>query len=185
MPTHLFLFSTETKNDMKFNSLLLIFLLGAALFIHSCRSPESDEKLRSKIETALETTAGIGVDVEEGNVTLNGQIGSDSLKQDIENKTKLAGGEDIKSIHNNIVVNLPEPEDAREKYHEILGGAIDSTLTRDVNLVLEDFPTITAQVKEGIIIATGNLEKSKMDTLKKRLEHIKPKGIDIKGVTSR
>jgi hypothetical protein len=34
-----------------------------------------------------------------------------------------------------------------------MGGVIDSTLTRDVNLVLEDFPTITAQVKEGIIIA--------------------------------
>ncbi|WP_333575101.1 BON domain-containing protein [Sphingobacterium sp.] len=181
----LFLFSTETKNDMKLNNLLLIFLLGALLFIHSCRSPESDEKLRSKIEAALQTTAGIEVDVEEGNVTLDGQIGSDSLKQDIENRTKLAGGEGIKSIHNNIIVNLPESEDAREKYHEIMGGAIDSTLTRDVNLVLEDFPTITAQVKEGIIIATGNLEKSKIDTLKKRLEHIKPKGIDMKGVTSR
>jgi hypothetical protein len=35
-------------------------------------------------------------------------------------------------------------KDAREKYHEIMGGVIDSTLTRDVNLVLEDFPTITA-----------------------------------------
>jgi len=62
---------------------------------------------------------------------------------------------------------------------------VDSTLTRDVNLVLQDFPTITAQVKQGIIIATGNLEKSKIDTLKNKLEHIKPKGINMKGVTSR
>ncbi len=133
----------------------------------------------------MKTTAGIEVDVEEGNVTLNGQIGSDSLKQDIEDKTKIVGGGDIKSIHNNIIVNLPEPEDAREKYHEILVDDVDSTLTRDVNLVLQDFPTITAQVKQGIIIATGNLEKSKIDTLKNKLEHIKPKGINMKGVTSR
>jgi len=170
---------------MKLNSLFLMFSLGVLPFVHSCRSPESDDQLKSKIQDALKTTAGIEVDVEEGNVTLDGQIGSDSLKQVIEDKTRTVGGEDIKSIHNNIVVNLPEPEDAREKYHEILSGAIDSTLTRDVNLVLEDFPTITAQVKEGIIIATGNLEKSKIDTLKKRLAHIKPKGIDMKGVTSK
>ncbi|WP_312792469.1 BON domain-containing protein [Sphingobacterium sp.] len=170
---------------MKLNSLLLATSLGALMFIHSCRSPESDNKLRSKIEAALKTTAGIEVDVEEGNVTLNGQIGSDSLKQDIEDKTKIVGGGDIKSIHNNIIVNLPEPEDAREKYHEILVDDVDSTLTRDVNLVLQDFPTITAQVKQGIIIATGNLEKSKIDTLKDKLEHIKPKGINMKGVTSR
>ncbi|WP_312329514.1 BON domain-containing protein [Sphingobacterium sp.] len=172
-------------NDMKLNKLLLTLSVGALSFIHACRSPESDEKLKSTIQAALETTPGIEVNVEEGNVTLDGQIGSDSLKQNIEDKTKMAGGENIKSIHNNIVVNLPEPEEAREKYHEIIGGAVDSTLTRDVNLVLEDFPTITAQVKEGIIVATGNLEKSKIDTLKKRLEHIKPKGIDMKGVISR
>ena len=170
---------------MKLNSLFLIFSLGILPFVHSCRSPESDDELRSKIEDELKTTAGIEVEVKEGNVTLDGQIGSDSLKQEIEDKTRLIGGEDIKSIHNNIIVNLPEPEDAREKYHEIVGGAIDSTLTRDVNRVLEDFPTITAQVKEGIIIATGNIEKLRIDTLKKRLAHIKPKGIDMKGVVSR
>ncbi|MND62372.1 hypothetical protein D3C80_536540 [compost metagenome] len=83
------------------------------------------------------------------------------------------------------MVNLPEPEDAREKYHEMVEGAVDSTLTRDVNRVLKEFPTITAQVREGIIIATGNIEKSQLDSLKKRLEHIKPKGLDMKGVTSR
>ena len=170
---------------MKLNSLLLIFSLGVLPFVHSCRSPESDDKLKSKIEEALADNQGIAVDVEAGNVTLNGQLGSDSLKQVMEEKTKLAGGESIKSIHNNIMVNLPEPEDAREKYHEIVEGAVDSTLTRDVNRVLKDFPTITAQVKEGTIIATGNIEKSQLDSLKKRLEHIKPKGLDIKGVTSR
>ncbi|WP_293946048.1 MULTISPECIES: BON domain-containing protein [unclassified Sphingobacterium] len=170
---------------MKLNKLLLIFSFSVLPFVHSCRSPESDNKLKSKIESALADNQGIAVDVEEGNVTLNGQLGSDSLKQVVEEKTKMAGGEQIKSIHNNIVVNLPEPEGAREKYHELVGGAVDSTLTRDVNRVLEDFPTITAQVKEGIITATGNIEKTKMDSLKKRLEHIKPKGIDMKGVTSR
>ncbi len=170
---------------MKLNSLIFIFSLGILPFVHSCRSPESDDKLKSKIEGALTSNKGIEVDVEEGNVTLNGQLGSDSLKQLVEEKTKRAGGENIRSIHNNIIVNLPEPEDAREKYHEIVEGAVDSTLTRDVNRVLEDFPTITAQVKEGIIIATGNIEKSKMDSLKKKLEHIKPKGLDMKGVISR
>ncbi|WP_104381937.1 BON domain-containing protein [Sphingobacterium sp. HMA12] len=170
---------------MKLNRLLLIFSFGVLPFVHSCRSPESDDKLKSKIEEALIDNQGIAVDVEEGNVTLNGQLGSDSLKQVVEEKTKAVGGENIKSIHNNIMVNLPEPEDAREKYHEIVEGSVDSTITRDVNRVLEDFPTITAQVKEGIIIATGNIEKTRMDSLKKRLEHIKPKGIDMKGVTSR
>lgn len=170
---------------MKLNSLLLIFSFGVLLFVQACRSPKSDDKLRSTIETALADDPGIAVDVEEGNVTLDGQIGSDSLKQAIEDKVKAAGAEKIKSIHNNIVVNQPEPEDAREKYHEIVGGAIDSTLTRDVSRVLADFPTITAQVKDGIIIATGNIEKSQLDSLQKKLEHIKPKGIDMKGVTSR
>lgn len=170
---------------MKLNSLLLIFSLGILPFVHSCQSPESDDKLKSKIEEVLVDNQGIEVDVKEGNVTLNGQIGSDSLKQVIEDKAKSAGGESIKSIHNNIMVNLPEPEHAREKYHEIVEGAVDSTLTRDVNRVLVDFPTITAQVKEGVIIATGNIEKSQIDSLRKRLEHIKPKGVDMKGVISR
>ncbi|OOG19115.1 hypothetical protein BWD42_03975 [Sphingobacterium sp. CZ-UAM] len=170
---------------MRLNRLLLIFSFGVLPFFHACRSPETDDKLKSKIEAALADNQGITVDVEEGNVTLNGQLGSDSLKQVVEKKTKIAGGENIKSIHNNIMVNLPEPEDAREKYHEIVEGAVDSTLTRDVNRVLEDFPTITAQVRGGIIIATGNIEKTKIDSLKKRLEHIKPKGIDMKGVSGR
>ncbi|MCW8311974.1 BON domain-containing protein [Sphingobacterium thalpophilum] len=169
---------------MRLNSLLCAGL-GVLLATQACRSPESDDKLQSTIEAALADNQGIEVDVEEGNVTLDGQIGSDSLKQLIEDKVKQAGGTDIKSIHNNIMVNLPEPEDAREKYHEIVEGAVDSTLTRDVNRVLEEFPTITAQVKDGVIIATGNIEKAKLDTLRKKLEHIKPKSIDMKGVTSR
>jgi hyperosmotically inducible periplasmic protein len=173
------------ERRMRLNRLVWVFSLSILPFIHACQSPESDRKLRAKIEKALVDNEGITVDVEAGNVTLEGQIGSDSLKQLIEDKTKLAGSGDIKSIHNNIMVNLPEPEGARERYHELVEGAVDSTLTRDVNRVLEEFPTITAQVKEGIIIATGNIEKSKLDTLRKKLEHIKPKGVDIKGVTTR
>ena len=94
------------RNDMKLNKLFFTLSVGALSLIHACRSPESDEKLKSTIQAALENTPGIEVNVEEGNVTLDGQIGSDSLKQHIEDKTKMAGGENIKSIHNNIMILL-------------------------------------------------------------------------------
>lgn len=165
-----------------FFKIVSCFLLGIFLLV-GCHSEKSDERLKDKIETALTGYKMIDIDVKNGVVTLSGTVSSESEKDKLEGIAKAAATTDFKSIQNDLIV--VSSRDIIAPAQDMISEAVDSTLTRDVNRVLESFPSITAEVKNGTIKASGNLEEHRMNELKAAFDNLKPKAVDMSGVLSK
>ncbi|ANI88549.1 hypothetical protein A9P82_04100 [Arachidicoccus ginsenosidimutans] len=61
----------------------------------------------------------------------------------------------------------------------------DDALTTAVKDAVKDFPTVTATVNDGVITATGELEKSKIIVLKQALDALHPKKVDLSGIKAK
>ena len=154
--------------------MLPAFVMAAALAIAlpSCKSKPSDADIQTQVQTAISATPGVSADVKDGVVTLSGLVGSDEEKSAVEtavNNLKDAG---VKSVVDNIEVEAPA------------APAVTATdpLTQGVADATKDFPGITASVADGVITVTGEIEQSKIKTLKSSLDALNPKKVDLSQV---
>ena len=156
---------------MNLKNILTTFLLTACTIILmvSCKSKVSDDELKSKIENVIPSSSSVTVEVNNGVVTLSGTVPSATDRDAIQNSTKAADTEHIKSIVNNIVVETPQVEI----------NANDIDLSAKVVDATKDFPTVQATVKDGVITVNGSLEKSRIQVLKQSLDALSPKKVDL------
>ncbi|GAB3366652.1 hypothetical protein GCM10027566_38510 [Arachidicoccus ginsenosidivorans] len=160
---------------MQLKRMLPAFVMATALAVAmpSCKSKPSDADIQTKVQTAISATPGVSADVKDGVVTLSGLVGSESDKAAVEtavNNLKDAG---VKSVVDNIEV---EPAPAAS-----VAPAADA-LTQGVADATKDFPGITATVSDGVITVTGEIEQSKVKTLKAALDALNPKKTDMSQV---
>lgn len=149
----------------------LVMATALAIAVPSCKSKPSDADIQTKVQTALSATPGVSADVKDGVVTLSGLVGSPDEKTAVENAVNNLKDSGVKSVVDNIEVEAPPAPTV----------AADP-LTQSVADATKDFPGITATVADGIITVTGEIEQSKVKTLKSSLDALNPKKVDMSQV---
>lgn len=151
-----------------------VALLGAT--ITSCKKKASDADVKTAIETALKadaTAAGTSVDVKDGIATITGECKDQACKESCE---KLVGSvKGVKSVVNNLTVAAAPPPPTI---------TADDPLTIAVNDALKAFPGVSATVKDGIISLTGKIAKLDRQKLMMALQALKPKKVEVGGLTN-
>ncbi|WP_025144158.1 BON domain-containing protein [Pedobacter jeongneungensis] len=150
---------------MKTSKFLMSTIIAATLFCVGCKP--NDAAIQAAIQT--KEAAGITVAVTKGDVTLTGEVEDEAIKTKAEEIAKAEKG--VKSVINNLTVkpaSLP------------VVIADNAALIKNVTDATKDFPTVKAEVKDGVILLTGEIKKASLITLMQHLSALKPKKIDNK-----
>lgn len=157
---------------MKFvKNYLILFLLSSAVFI-GCKPKDADFK--AQIEKTLQAspeTAGVTVDVKDGVATLTGEVKDEATREKAGSAAKDVNG--IKNVENHVTVTPPPMVETPPVQINN-----DKTLAQGVKDATKDFPTVTANVNDGVITLTGSIKRSSLQTLIMSLNTLKPKKID-------
>jgi osmotically-inducible protein OsmY len=149
--------------------LAVLFLLFA-----SCGGIK-DSDLQSSIETVLKSNtdfSGMLVSVKDGVATLSGECKSETLKAKCEELVK--GVKGVKNVINNCTITPPPPPAPPVEI------AAEDPLSKSVTDAIKDFPSVKAEVKDGVITLTGEISKANLPKLMQTLNTLKPKKIDNK-----
>lgn len=139
----------------------------AALFLGSCQSKDTDVSV-DVTENVRATAPEATVQVNDGIVTLNGQVKDEATRMAAEEAAKKTTG--VKSVVNNMtVVAASEPT---------VTISTDGALVQGVNDVIKDFPGVTATVRDGEIIVDGKLAADRWKRLKMSLDALNPKKVN-------
>ncbi|WP_231464255.1 BON domain-containing protein [Pedobacter sp. Leaf132] len=149
---------------MKTTKFLLSAVLAVTLFFAGCKPKDAD------IQSAVQAkeAAGITVAVAKGDVTLTGEVADEAEKAKAEEIAKAEKG--VKSVINNLTIKTVAPVVIAE----------DTVLIKNVADATKDFPTVKAEVKDGVVLLTGEIKKASLITLMQHLSALKPKKIDNK-----
>jgi hyperosmotically inducible protein len=150
---------------MKTTKLMMSAAIAATLFLAGCGPKDADIQKAVQAKEA----SGITVAVTKGAVTLTGEVPDDAAKATAEEVAKAEKG--VKSVANDLMV---KPAVAPVVIAE------DTVLQKNVADAIKDFPTVKADVKDGVVTLTGELKKASLITLMQHLSALKPKKIDNK-----
>lgn len=144
---------------MKVTKLLfpLLFICSAVMFGCAQKDTDIQKNVADKLNAQAEFT-GISSSVNDGVVTLTGEVSQEATRTDAESAAKDVKG--VKSVVNNITVAAPAPPPPMADDAMLKQGVIDAT---------KDFPTVTATVNNGEITLTGSIKRDRLDALMQSL----------------
>lgn len=149
---------------MKTTKLLMSMVIATTLFFVGCKP--NDAAIQTAVQ-AKEAT-GIMVSVTKGDVTLTGEVEDEAAKTKAEEIAKAEKG--VNTVINSLTIKAPMPVIIAE----------DPVLTKNVADATKDFPTVKADVKDGVVTLTGEITKASLITLMQHLSALNPKKIDNK-----
>ncbi len=155
---------------MKLTKIFLVVFLSASTLFFSCKPKDSD--IQAKVEEKMKSMPGISVTVADGVATLTGECADESAKDEATASAKEVKG--VKSVVNNCTVTPPPPPPAPVVVNE------DSNLMQGVTDATKDFPTVKADVNNGVVTLTGSIKRDNLKTLMMSLNTLKPKKIENK-----
>lgn len=161
---------------MKLKHLTAVVLSMGLMFMISCKGKPKDADIQATVVAALQSSPGVSADVKEGVVTLTGAVATQADKDAAENTAKVTAG--VKSVVNNVTVTPPPPPPTAAP----VATPADAALKTAVDGIVKDFPGITADVKDGVIIITGESKADRWKKLKIALDGLKPKKVDASGL---
>jgi hyperosmotically inducible protein len=150
---------------MKTSKFLMSAVIAVTLFFAGCKP--KDAAIQAAIQA--KEAAGITVAVTKGDVTLTGIVDDEAIKAKAEEIAKAEKG--VKSVINNLII---KPTDLPVVI------ADDAALIKNVADAAKDFPTVKTEVKDGVILLTGEIKKASLITLMQHLSALKPKKIENK-----
>ena len=137
----------------------------------ACNSKTSDADVKTSVDNAIAANSnlsGVYADVNDGVVTLTGQVKDETAKASAETTAK--GVKGVKSVTNNLTV-APLPAAPVEI-------TADDPLKASVDNTIKDYPGVAATVKDGVITLTGQIKRADLQNLMKALNTLKPKKIE-------
>jgi hyperosmotically inducible protein len=160
------------KRTMKLKSLFSLLLIAGATatIAPSCKSKPKDADVKTKVEAAVANPA-VSVDVKDGAVTLSGEVSDESAKVSAESAANGLKKEGVTSVANNITVFAPPPPAPVEI-------SADAALTEAVNAAIKAYSGVKAEVKDGVVILSGEIKKADQRVLMPILQALKPKKVD-------
>lgn len=149
---------------------LILFALSSLLFV-GCKPKDSD--FQAKIEQTLKAspeTEMVTVDVKDGTATLTGEVKDKEAKEKAYRAAWDVNG--IKKVENHIALTAAVVEVPPVVVNS------DATLTQGVTDATKDFPTVIANVNDGVITLTGSIKRSDLKNLMMSLNTLNAKKID-------
>lgn len=157
----------------KIVNILLSTVLMAGLF--SCQP--SDEKISEAAKAALGSNtalSGIAASVQNGAVTLSGEVENDDLKSLAQTTVNAVKG--VKSVVNNITVKPkgPTPEELKQM--------ADSALQAKVVESFEKYKVtgVSAAVVDSVVTLTGDIKRADLQNAMKAAMEVAPKKVENK-----
>ena len=154
-----------TRQPRVFASLIMLCLAVAAC-------GPNDAAIKADAEKALAGVQGATVDVASGVATISGQVANDAAKAAAEAAVK--GVKGVKSVVDNATV-APPP----------VVISADDSLKTNVAAALKDVPTLKADVKDGVVTLTGEVQKTALPKVMQALSALHPKKIDNKATVKK
>ncbi|MEO8108662.1 MAG: BON domain-containing protein [Ginsengibacter sp.] len=149
---------------------LVLFAISSLSFL-GCKPKDSD--FQAKIEQSLKAspeTQDVTVDVKDGIATLSGEVKDNDAKEKAARAARDVNG--ITKVENRITIAPAVAEAPPVQINS------DSTLSRGVKDATKDFPTVTANVNNGVIALTGSIKRSDLQNLMMSLNTLKAKKIE-------
>ena len=153
------------KKIVSMLALVAIFALG----FNSCAPKDAD--IQKAVQTAIATNpdaTGVSVVVEKGVVTLTGEVKDEATSVAVAAAAQAVKG--VKSVVNSLTVTPPAP----------VISAADVTLTTNLKDALKDNPTVTFEVKDGVVTLTGDVKKADLPKLMQKVQALKPVKVENK-----
>ncbi len=147
--------------------LAIIAIVTFAFSFTACKSKVSDADVKTAVETALKANpdlAGLAANVQEGVVTITGDVKDDAAKAAVD--AALATVKGVKSVVNN--ASVPPPPVITP----------DDPLTTAIKEAIKDNPTVTAAVANGVVTLTGEIKKADLPKLMQKVNATKPKKVE-------
>lgn len=136
---------------------------AATIFFAACKPKDA------AIQAAIQAKEPIGVtvSVSKGIATLNGLVNDDTMKANAEKIAKDEKG--VESVVNNITIPVVEAPVVITSNDILQKGIADA---------IKNFPTVKAEVKDGIVKLTGEIKKTSLISLMQQISILKPKKIE-------
>ena len=149
--------------------LLVLFFIAS---LASCKQKVSDADLKTSVDNAIAANAslsGASTNVNDGVVTLTGEVKDDAAKASAETVAK--GVKGVKSVVNNLTV-APPPAPVVITADDPLKASVDATI--------KTYPGVSATIQDGVVTLTGEIKKADLQKLMMALNTLKPKKIENK-----
>lgn len=147
-----------------------VFALGLA--VAACGPKDAD--IKADAEKAIAGMQGLSVDVTNGVATISGQAADDAAKASAE--TAVKGVKGVKSVVDNATVAPPPAP---------VVISADDSLKTNVAAALKDYPTLTANVKDGVVTLTGEVQKAALPKVMQAVSALHPKKIENKATVKK
>ena len=157
---------------MKVTKGLAVIMFALAVGFVSCKPKDAD--IKTAVEQAISAipdAAGATIEVKDGIATITGEFKDETARIAAETAAKAVKG--VKSVVNNGTVAAPVVVAPVEV-------SADAALISAVADAVKDFSTVKADVKDGIITLTGEIQKTNLPKLMMSLNALKPKKVDNK-----
>ena len=157
---------------MKVTKGLAVIMIALAVGFVSCKPKDAD--IKTAVEQAISAipdAAGATIEVKDGIATITGEFKDETARIAAETAAKAVKG--VKSVVNNGTVAAPVVVAPVEV-------SADAALISAVADAVKDFSTVKADVKDGIITLTGEIQKTNLPKLMMSLNALKPKKVDNK-----
>lgn len=157
---------------MKVTKGLAVIMIALAVGFVSCKPKDAD--IKTAVEQAISAipdAAGATIEVKDGIATITGEFKDETARIAAETAAKAVKG--VKSVVNNGTVAAPVVVAPVEV-------SADAALISAVADAVKDFGTVKADVKDGIITLTGEIQKTNLPKLMMSLNALKPKKVENK-----
>lgn len=134
--------------------------------ITACKSKNKDQDIQASVSEKL--PMGITATVHEGVVTLSGACPDASCKTTAEQAAKDVKG--VKSVTNNISVSVVGTAPVEIE--------TDNALTSSVNAAISGYPTVKANVANGVVTLTGSIKRSELQELMQKVQALNPQRVE-------
>ena len=145
--------------------------LSFALTLTACGPKDAD--IKTGVDQAIAGAQGVTAAVANGVVTISGQFADEATKASTEAAVKAVKG--VKSVVDNATITPPAP----------VVISPDDSLKTNVAAALKDFPTLSADVKDGVVTLTGEIKRADLPKAMQALSALKPKKIENKATVKK
>jgi osmotically-inducible protein OsmY len=154
---------------MNYRSLLLACFMFTGVCLFACKP--NDSKLQQAVNEKLTTTPGVSATVQDGVVTLSGEVTDETAKQTAEDAAKNVKG--VKSVVNNVNVKVPPPPPPPVAINpdDILKKTLDSTFAA------AGYTGVTVTVANGEVTLDGSAKKADLRKIMQVAQEAKPKKV--------
>ena len=147
-------------------------VVALSITLAACGPKDAD--IKANVDKAIAGVPGVTVEVSKGEATISGQFADAATKSSTEATVK--GVKGVKAVVDNATITPPPAP---------VVISADDSLKTNVTAALKDYPTLSADVKDGVVTLTGEVQKAALPKVMQALSALHPKKIDNKATVKK